>query len=355
MKSGYRSLQKLMLAIMLGLFATGAQAADSVGAIGVRHISLVDATRAVKASMGFAGSAERRLDVTVWYPAPGPADSASRNPGGQGLKHPLIIYSHGSFGRADNAMHLVNSLVGAGYIVAAADYPLSSRAAYTRIAGPDPSDVIEQTRDIRFIIDRLLADKDLSLLVDPARIATIGHSLGAVTSYFTSFASGVRDPRIKAAVLLGAGDPVQAALSGNMGLGGTWNAAASVPVLFMNAQHDPFAAFTGRPHAAYSRVETPKYEITVNGGAHVWFTDNAVQPADGSNPDCAMLKGLRPGGTLPGCEAGNKMATPQRQQEITRIAVRAFLDGYLKNDATQLRRLRRLHAQLSDTDIRFEE
>jgi len=252
-------------------------------------------------------------------------------------------------------MHLVNHLVQAGYIVAAPDYPLSSRAAYTKITAIDPSDVANQAQDIAFIIDQLLLDNELSRLLNPNKIATLGHSLGAVTSYFASFGSNVRDPRIKATVLLGGGDPVQAALStGGMGLIGNWHTPISVPTLFLSAERDPFALFTGRPYAAYSRLEKPKYEVMIKGGVHIWFRDGNDQPADGSNPDCPMLKGFRPGVVLPGCEKA-KLTTPARQQDITRIAVGDFLGGYLNGDKGRLKHLRQLGRTLPEADVVYED
>jgi predicted dienelactone hydrolase len=338
------------LAVIVMAFANPTLAATEA-AIGVRHLTFIDLTRPIKASSGFAGAPVRRLDVTVWYPA----DSASGEnvAPAAGAPRPLVLYSHGSYGRADNAMHLVNMLVKAGYIVAAPDYPLSSRAAYTKITGSDATDVSSQTRDVHFVIDSLLANKDLSPLIDSTRIATMGHSLGAVTSYFTSFGANVRDPRIKAVVLLGAGDPVQAALSFNMGLVGTMHAAVHVPVLFLTAEHDAFALFTGRPFAAFSRVEGPKTEILIKGGVHIWFRDGTDKPTDGSNPDCAILGGMRPGMALPGCEKGARLITPSRQQEITRIAVLDFLDGTLRADRAKLTALHRLDKSIPEIEERF--
>ncbi len=357
MMLGKQTLRQLVAMIVLALFVTQARATDEPAGIGVRHITLTDESRAIKASMGFAGSTVRRIDVTLWYPAETrPGDSAENAAPAKGPPAPLIIYSHGTYGRADNAMHLVNHLVRAGYIVAAPDYPLSSRAAYTKISGADPTDVVNQVKDLHFIIDKLLADGTVSPLFDHDRIATMGHSLGAVTSYFASFAGGVRDPRIKATVLLGAGDPVQAALSANMGLTYTWNAAASVPVLFMSAEHDVFARITGRPYAAYMRLEKPKYEVMVAGGVHGWFREGTPLPADGSNPDCLFFKTGAASAFKPaGCDKRGGFIAQARQMEITRIAVREFLDGYLKGDAAQLKRLRKLHSALPETEIRFEE
>ena len=351
------AIVRILLLVLLAISPASVQAEGAAPGVGVRQLSLIDETRPVKAANGFAGSTVRRVDVTVWYPATIRKNSAAKDvPAADRSRHPLVIWSHGSYGRVDNNMHLVNHLVRAGYVVAGPDYPLSSRAAYTRITAIDISDVGNQVRDLRFVIDRLLADPNLSPSIDPDRIATIGHSLGAVTSYFANYASGMRDPRIKATVLLGAGDPVQAALTtGGMGVLGTWHVPAPVPVLFLTAEHDAFALLNGRHYSAYMRLEKPKYEILVKGGVHIWFRDGADVPADGSNPDCPMLAGLQPGGVLKGCEKGNRLTTPQRQQEITRTATLDFLDGYLRGNATSLDRLRKLSASMPDIEERVED
>ena len=315
--------------------ASHAQTVDTA-----RHVSFTDETRAIKASSGFAGSPTRRIDVTIWAPS-GPAPAGG---------WPLVLYSHGAFSQADSAMHLVRALNAAGYIVAAPDYPLSSRAAHTKIKGGDTTDVVEQTRDVRFVIDQLLADKALS--IDAGRIATLGHSLGAVTSYFTSFGSQTVDRRIKATVLLGAGDPVQAALAANMGLTGNWTLPDKTPVLFISAELDAIAGFTGRPYAAYSRVSGPKYELMVRGGIHTWFTDFSGYGPNQSNPECAMMGG---GKGILGCEAGAKLTTPARQQEMTRVAVIDFFGGYLGGDKSRIKHLRGLPKSMRDVTLRYED
>lgn len=293
-----------------------------------RQVSFIDETRSVKASMGFAGSETRRIDVKVWYPAKG------KGP------WPLVIYSHGTFGYASNAMHLVNALVDAGYVVAAPDYPLTSSEAYTRITFADVSDVREQVRDVGLVIDRLLADPALGKLIDPDRIGTTGHSLGAVTSYFASFGARTRDPRIKATAPIAGGDPVQAALDAPMGMEGAGYSPLAVPVLFLTAEHDVFSSLTGPRHVAFARVAAPKYELVVSQGTHVWFRDGAERPADGKNPDCLFFEAHVPELPLPICARRDPLIDPAKQQAITRDAVVAFFDAYLKKDPEGLERLR---------------
>ena len=350
------ALGGILLTLLLALFLQEAKAEPPGYQVGVRHLTLVDESRSIKASMGFEGSPTRRLDTTVWYPAKSKQGATAEDaPLAKGGPWPLLIYSHGTFAHADNIMHLVNDLVAHGYVVAAPDYPLTSRAAFTRIQGPDVSDVVNQTADIGFIIDSLLADRTFGPVIDKTRIGTTGHSLGAVTSYFASFAAETRDPRVAATALLGAGDPVQAALSTDMGLAGAHLAPVSVPVLFLTAERDVFALLTGRPHGAYSRLEPPKYEAVVKDGVHVWFTDSDAQPADGKNPDCLFFERMAPDMKVRGCDGGAELIGPARQQEITRIAVRAFFDAYLKQDAGALERLRELGTGPGDVELVYEE
>lgn len=334
----------VMAVLLLVCLPQAARAEHHESVVATSARSYVDETRSIKATMGFAGSETRRLDVKVWYPA-----------GERVGPYPLIIYSHGTFGFASNAMHFVNALVEAGYVVAAADYPLTSRNAFTRIKFADISDTSEQVKDISFIIDSLLADPELGKLIDSERIGTTGHSLGGVTSYFASFGMRTRDARIKASAPIAGGDPVQTALDNPMGFAGAGNAAISVPVLFLSADKDVFARMTGRPHAAYSRVEAPKYELMIRNGVHVWFRDGDEQPPDNKNPDCLFFETNMPGMQVPGCEERVELIGPARQQEITRTALVTFFDAYLKGDRAALERLRGLDDGIEDVELIYEE
>jgi predicted dienelactone hydrolase len=341
---------RLLLTMVFAALAAAVQAADRSYEIGLRQASFTDQSRPVKATTGFAGAPVRRIDVMIWYPAATAGENAPLAGGGP---WPLVVYSHGTNGAPNNNMHLVNELVHHGYVVAAPAYPLSSTATYTHIRMTDISDVSNQVKDIRFVIDRLLADPFLAGAIDRQRIGTAGHSLGAVTSYFASFGAQTRDPRIVATALIGAGDPVQTALSGDMGLAGTQHAAVSVPTLFLSAEKDVFARTTGRPHAAYARIEPPKYEVLVRGGTHVWFRDNDDRPADNKNPDCLFFERYKM--TMPGCEERVPLIDPDRQKAITRAAVLTFFDAYLKHDAAALERLRRFDESYPEVELLKQE
>lgn len=357
-RPAYAHLSLLCLAVALLVAATlqASRASAAEYVVGARQLAFVDETRQVKPGPGFDGAATRRLDVILWYPAASGADGLSEvAPLAAGGPWPLVIYSHGTFGRADNATHLVADLVRHGYVVAAPNYPLTSSVSYTGVKQAQLSDVVEQTRDVRFIIDKLLTDEFIGPAIRGAKIGTTGHSLGGVTSYFTSFGVQTRDPRIAAIAMIGAGDPVQSALSQDMGLGGTLHAEVSVPALFLSAEKDVFARMTGRPHAAYSRIEKPKYEIMIKGGVHVWFRDGNVNLIDQKNPDCLFFEKWAPNMAVPGCEERVPLIGPAKQQQITRTAIRLFFDAYLKDDEKALDRLRGLEKEYAAIDLSYDD
>jgi hypothetical protein len=100
----------LIYALLLAVLAQAAHAADGY-AIGLKRVTYVDKTRPIKATMGFAGSPDRRLDVMVWYPVKPGTVRDGRNMGSwrhnaavenapiaAGGPWPLVIYSHGTLG-----------------------------------------------------------------------------------------------------------------------------------------------------------------------------------------------------------------------------------------------------------------
>ena len=148
---------------------------------------------------------------------------------------------------------------------------------------------------------------------------------------------------------------MQTALDNAMGFNGAGHAAVSVPVLFLQADKDVFARMTGGLHAAYARVEGPKYQLLLKGGYHIAFRDGDDRHPQGKNPDCLFFEKNMPSMTVPGCEGPGEFMSPARQQEITRAALVTFFDAYLKRDAAALERLRGLDEGLGDVALVYEE
>jgi dienelactone hydrolase len=133
----------------------------------------------------------RALTTEVWYPKglPGP--------------RPLVVFAHGFQVGLDPYRRACNAWAERGFVVAAPMFPLADQA----VAGPnlDEADIVNQPADVRFVITELLAatratGTPLSGLVDPARIAVVGHSDGAETALLVGYGANERDPRVDAVV-----------------------------------------------------------------------------------------------------------------------------------------------------------
>jgi pimeloyl-ACP methyl ester carboxylesterase len=173
----------------------------------VRTIELRDAARQ-----------QRSIPVELWYPATeayrgqdqaeATCDRFTIGPGmpvmTQGAvrdaepapgRFPLILSSHAAVSHRRDAALLGPHLASHGYVVAAPDHPgdmIGESSAEGAAAGPgaprrrasDEETVTNRPRDAIFVLDRLLADADpgAAAMIDRARIATCGVSLGGWTT-----------------------------------------------------------------------------------------------------------------------------------------------------------------------------
>jgi len=144
----------------------------------------------------------RALEVAVWYPADSASETslAGDSPIFIGLpvgpqahpapgRRPLVVISHGYGGNWANQMWLARELVLLGYVVAAPNHPgTTSRDMHA----PAAAALWERPRDISHAIDALTTAPAWSGMIDPDRIAVIGHSLGGWTAL--EVAGGRFDP-----------------------------------------------------------------------------------------------------------------------------------------------------------------
>ena len=203
----------ILLSVLAGLFLLVALPCQSDPLlepgnqpVGKLNITLIDSSRPTPTDSKETTSNQRVLDTTVWYPSnprkhewlrPGPPPLAS-----QVCPAPLVIYSHGFMSMRHNGAYLAGYLARQGYIVAAADFPLTHLGTP---GGPRFDDVLNQPGDVSFIIDSLLNDHpdglpELGDCIDPQRIAAVGLSLGGMTTTLLTFHPELRDTRIAAAV-----------------------------------------------------------------------------------------------------------------------------------------------------------
>jgi predicted dienelactone hydrolase len=128
---------------------------------------------------------------------PRPLVTVVRYPTMSGM-HPLIVFAHGFALTPAAYSLLLRSWTEAGFVVAAPVFPLENAHAP---GGPTESDLVNEPRDITFVIDRLLAGA-LARRIDPAKIAVAGHSDGAEAALAAAYDERYRDRRIRAAVVM---------------------------------------------------------------------------------------------------------------------------------------------------------
>ena len=194
--------------VLAGLLA----AAPAAAQVGVQTILVAD-------------SSGPPIETTVWYPTSMPASSLDRDswvleavadappiPG----RRRLVVISHGMTGSSLAHHDLAEQLARRGAVVAAPLHPGDnwrdgSLAMSAAILAARP-------RQLSRAIDGVLADRASAALVDPARIAAIGYSMGGYTALVA--AGGRPDARRFAeycraqaddALLCGAGAPRDAA------------------------------------------------------------------------------------------------------------------------------------------------
>ncbi len=161
------------------------------------------------------------MTVDIWYPAHGEGDGAVPShyepipgisfaaanaleraavaPG----RYPLIVLSHGRTGMRFAYAMLSEALAARGAVVVAPDHAGDAMADW--LGGTfvdDRTNEVNRVGDARFLLDTLLGDPHahdttvaaelapLTAVIDPERIAAIGHSYGAYTALAT--AAGVR-------------------------------------------------------------------------------------------------------------------------------------------------------------------
>jgi predicted dienelactone hydrolase len=178
-----------------------------------------------------------------------------------------------------------------GYVVATPTFPLSSGPTGTIF------DLPNQPADVSFVITSLsawsaTAGTPLAGHLQPDCLAVAGHSLGAATTLATAYLSCCRDPRIKAVVsMAGALAPFK----------GTFAGSPPTPLLILHGDQDQTVPLA-RSAEIFTTLRGPRYFLTLHGAGHsTMFFDRAGQTLDQS--------------------------------------VAAFLDAYLKGDATALRAL----------------
>jgi dienelactone hydrolase len=235
---------------------TTAGSATAPFALDRLDLTVVDTTRATPSSGEFPGAPERTIDLQVTFPV------------GAEAPLPLLVFSHGLGGSPEYLRPITEAWAAAGFVVAAPFFPLSRTDAP---GGPDAGDVQNQTGDVGFVIDSVLAEADddaspLAGLVDGDRIGAAGHSNGAITTLGATLHTCCRDDRIDAAIAMaGTANPFD---------GGSYDWTSGLPYLVVHGTEDALVSYANAPDI-YNRLVGPKGLLTIEGGDHgSWFAED---------------------------------------------------------------------------------
>ena len=244
-------------------FRSASVLASSGTAIGVRSDAKTEeeeagapyAVRTVLVSM-YDATRDRTINVTVYAP-----DTDG--------EFPLVVMVHGYAAAASDYENLDTELAAAGFVVAAPDFPRSSRAVTT-----SPSrDIVAQATDVSFVLDQLLNLETVPTAlfgsIDDGPVAVMGHSDGGVTAAGVAFNSAAADPRIGAAVVMS---------GGAFGFSGSWFTGETTPALLVlhgtADEVNPYAS----SQSMYDEATGAKMLVAVDGGSHSgpFTTDESV-------------------------------------------------------------------------------
>jgi predicted dienelactone hydrolase len=271
--------------------------------VGYQTVTFVDHSRRTPANGTAPALPYRTLQTFILYPATGaPAAKPVANApeSHNGGPFPLIVFAHGLDSNGLIYFPLIAEWAEAGFVVVAPTFPLSNLLAP---GGDTAKDLVNQPGDMSFVLTQVLklsAAKGnfLSGMIDPRRIAGVGHSLGAMTVLAWAENTCCEDHRIDAAVII---DGTESTF-GN----GKFFEGRTVPILVMHGTADQTIPYANG-EKIYNDATIPKYMISLIGAPHVSFLQLATTP----------------------------LATP-KWQNVDVDSVTDFLEGELNHDSADL-------------------
>jgi predicted dienelactone hydrolase len=176
------------------------------------------------------------------------------------------VFAHGYQLGPSSYQHLIGVIASAGYVVAAPAFPLADAS----VAGADldRGDIPNQSGDLRFVIDQLLAGP-LAGSIDGSRIGAVGHSDGADTVLDLGYEPQRLDRRVRAV----------AALSPDAM---TTSAAGGAPLLITHGDHDTIVPYRNAA-TVFSQVPVHRFLMTLVGADH-------LPPVQGAQPWARVLE-----------------------------------------------------------------
>ncbi len=337
-------------------------------AVGVRTLTLVNASQpdvlAFDPTTNSVPMRDRRLTVDIWYPAQAksgakaetytgelPSEGAAppakftipgiavRGAAAAPGQHPLVIVSHGYSNVTVALSWLTENLASKGYVVAAIRHEDPTIGDRTRFAAP----LLRRPLDIAFVAKSLQASLAAEGLVDPARTALIGYSMGGY-GVLTS-AGAILDPdgpakhvpggamlpyarggalqhaivvqNLRAVVALAPAGGGTLAVWGKDGLTGI-----HAPLLLIAGDRDHTVDYTTGARAFFdSATNASRYLLTYRGGGHAIGLNSAPDSMRSTLWDLSWFE--------------DPVWRKERIIAINLHMITAFLDRYLRDDESK--------------------
>ena len=338
-------------------------------AVGVRTLHLREPAQpdvlAFDPATGKAPLHVRELGVDIWYPATARAGDAAavysaqlpsepplppasftvtglavREAPAAGKNFPLVIVSHGYSNDPAAMTWLTENLASKGYVVAAIhhdDPPITDRAKFI---GP----LLRRPLDIAYVAHNLQRTLASEHLIDPSLTALVGYSMGGygvLTAAGASLdpkgpptqmipgglllpyvrggaqADELTVPNLKAVVAISPAGGGTLAAWGGEGL-----RALNVPLLLIQGDHDRTVDYATGARAIFDQaINAPRYLLTLLGAGH----SIGLNP-----PPDSMRKRLWDQEWFQ-----DPVWRAERVNEINAHFITAFLDRYVKGDASR--------------------
>jgi dienelactone hydrolase len=275
--------------------------------VGRETLNLVDDSRGTPANGSAPALPSRTLTTWVLYPAvggPTAQPQANARPASDGKPFPLIVFAHGLDSEGFIYDPLLQQWVEKGFVVVAPTFPLSNIAAP---GGDTAKDLVNQPGDMSFVLSQVLALSQqsgnlLSGMIDPHRIAAVGHSLGAMTVLAWTENTCCEDARVDAAVIIDGTET-------SFGKGRFFAGRRTTPILVLHGTADRTIPYA-HGKKIYDDAKAPKFLISLIGAPHVSFL-----------------------------QVGSPDEKPPRWESVDVNSVVDFLDGELDHDARALHEL----------------